>query len=501
MVAWADGSAGSTDSVAARQGRARANRTSMGTPGRNFGASLHRASGGRVPSPPGPPILRPPVLPARGLCGFCRLVASPGPGEIPCEKCPVALYMEGKPGETRSMGFSLPATLSIPLRTLRRDLHAATAGLRGRPLPPCSTRSGEAWPDPVAVRDARPLRVDEIDVLDGDACRVWLVDPSGAPIRFTAGQFLTVLVSVGGRVEARAFGLCSDPAAGERVAIAVRRRPGDSAVDALIDGLRVGRRLHVRGPAGRHGFGLDPDRRAHHVLIAEGEGAAPHLALAIALLGTEPRSRCTVILADRRPSRLLLRRSLEDLAAAHPDRFRLVFLVEEAPAGWEGLVGPPGADGLIDAVDGFRGSAGAGGGLPRVWYLCGSTGLVDGLEAGLAARGVAPADISAWRLLVSPDPQAPPLPSGTQRVRVRAGGTSRTVLVPPGATILEAARASGIALPSSCTVGGCGACRQRRVRGRVVHRRPHCLTAEEEAAGVVLTCVAHPLGPVELEPL
>jgi len=81
---------------------------------------------------------------------------------------------------------------------------------------------------------------------------------------------------------------------------------------------------------------------------------------------------------------------------------------------------------------------------------------------------------------------------------VRFRDEGRTVLVPAGRSILEAATAQGLALAHSCTVGGCGTCRLRLVSGQVAMDEPNCLSAEERALGLVLVCVGRPLGPVEL---
>ncbi len=60
--------------------------------------------------------------------------------------------------------------------------------------------------------------------------------------------------------------------------------------------------------------------------------------------------------------------------------------------------------------------------------------------------------------------------------------------------ILPAAIRQGIGLPYGCRDGACGSCKSKLLEGRVVHG-PHqqrALSAEEEAAGSILTCCAVP---------
>lgn len=75
-----------------------------------------------------------------------------------------------------------------------------------------------------------------------------------------------------------------------------------------------------------------------------------------------------------------------------------------------------------------------------------------------------------------------------------------TVDVAPGQTLLEAALAAGIRLPSSCRNGSCRACMAQLTEGQVRYRVdwPGVL-AEERAEGWTLPCVALPEGDVTLE--
>ncbi len=61
-------------------------------------------------------------------------------------------------------------------------------------------------------------------------------------------------------------------------------------------------------------------------------------------------------------------------------------------------------------------------------------------------------------------------------------------------TVLEAGLAAGIAMPFSCAMGGCAACKVLLLEGEVVMEEPNCLTAAERAEGYVLACVGRPSG-------
>ena len=60
--------------------------------------------------------------------------------------------------------------------------------------------------------------------------------------------------------------------------------------------------------------------------------------------------------------------------------------------------------------------------------------------------------------------------------------------------ILAAAIRQGIGLPYGCRDGACGSCKSRLLEGRVIHgaHQNKALSADEEAAGLILTCCATP---------
>ena len=84
-------------------------------------------------------------------------------------------------------------------------------------------------------------------------------------------------------------------------------------------------------------------------------------------------------------------------------------------------------------------------------------------------------------------------------VTVRPSG--RSFSVERDEPILHAAIQAGIGLPYGCKDGACGSCKSRLLEGRVIHgaHQAKALSAEEEAAGFMLTCCAAPQSDVVIE--
>ncbi|MEY4752720.1 MAG: Ferredoxin [Pseudomonadota bacterium] len=73
-------------------------------------------------------------------------------------------------------------------------------------------------------------------------------------------------------------------------------------------------------------------------------------------------------------------------------------------------------------------------------------------------------------------------------------------MAPDAPTLLQAARAAGLRLPSSCRNGSCRACRCLILSGRASHTIEWPgLSAEELAEGWLLPCVARADGDLVLQ--
>lgn len=77
----------------------------------------------------------------------------------------------------------------------------------------------------------------------------------------------------------------------------------------------------------------------------------------------------------------------------------------------------------------------------------------------------------------------------------------QTVPVDPRETVLAAALRAGVDFPSSCRVGGCGACKCRLTEGEVdeLTETGYLLTAEEIERGTILACQSVPRTDVRVE--
>lgn len=298
---------------------------------------------------------------------------------------------------------------------------------------------------------------------------LWLQPADGEPVIWTPGQFFTLHHTVDGRPHRRAYSISSDPAETARVRITVRKIDNGVVSGALYENAHVGMQLSVLGPSGRFVWPqasalADGDEPV--VLVGGGSGLTPLMSILYAVLRTGSH-RVELRYANRDGDLGLYAEELEALA----DRSPKLTLTR--------ISGHLQASDLQDIAP----SASV--------YICGPSGMMDAATAALASHPADRLHTETFHSVAKQAGSTKPQPA----IFELDGATYRTEVM-PGETLLEAGRRAGATLPFSCAMGGCGACKMTLTNGRVAAETPNCLTAQESAAGEVLTCVSRPLSPV-----
>lgn len=82
---------------------------------------------------------------------------------------------------------------------------------------------------------------------------------------------------------------------------------------------------------------------------------------------------------------------------------------------------------------------------------------------------------------------------------IRFVTSERVITTEDGESVLEAGLREDIDLAFSCTLGGCGTCRVRLLKGQVDMLDENALSDEEIAEGWILACSSKPLSALEIE--
>jgi ferredoxin-NADP reductase len=293
---------------------------------------------------------------------------------------------------------------------------------------------------------------------------------------FVPGQFFTVLVPVEGEVLRRAYSISAGATDG-RVSITVKKIEGGRVSARLVDGAVVGMRLQVLGPSGEFTVAPDATAARHLVAIAGGSGITPIMSIVRSVLAVEARSRVTLLYGNRTEASVIFAAELARMEAGSGGRLVVKHVIEAREGRLDAAAAPMDGD---------------------AYYVCGPEAMMAAARAALLAGGVDGARIREEKFSSPARRQAAQV-EVAQPVTIRRGGVTLDVIVPAGATLLDAGLAAGVPMALSCAMGGCGACAVTLTAGEVVMDEPNCLGPDERARGTILACVARPLSPCTVE--
>jgi len=202
------------------------------------------------------------------------------------------------------------------------------------------------------------------------------------------GQHIDIRLTAEDGYQAQRSYSISAPDDGEQVVITVELVDGGEISPFLIEDLRVGDQIEIRGPIGGY-FVWEPSRGGPLQLIGGGSGVAPLMAMLRARVRTGSDVPVRYLSSARSFDDLIYREELESISSGAEDVEVLHTLTRSQPPNWRGLAG------RVDRVVLAR----------NVWpaftrplcYVCGPTGFVETVATTLVALGHQPRRIKTER--------------------------------------------------------------------------------------------------------
>jgi len=386
-----------------------------------------------------------------------------------------------------------PPTRTAPARPAARPRQAASSG--------AAVPSRRAAPrGPGAGTPARPASragfqtTTVLAVLDeaSDIKTLRLARPEG--FDFVPGQFVPVRVQIDGKPHVRCYSISSPPDTSGYLEISVRRQ-------GLVSGtlhatMRAGATLAINRPAGQFAYPAGDDRPI--ALVAGGIGITPLLSMLRHAVASDPTRPVTLLYSARHEHDIAFLDELRMLAARHPQAKIAITLTQpkEPPRqtedGMRWRVGRVDAELVRQYVP-----------VPAhtVFCMCGPAPMMEGMTTLLSGIGVPVSQIrfehfetAIAAAQVNPSVQAdrieraPAAASEVDAYRVTFEASGRAATATAAMTLLDAAEAEGVTIPSSCRSGVCQACRTRLKDGEA-DCRSDVLDPDDRDAGYILPCV------------
>ncbi len=308
-------------------------------------------------------------------------------------------------------------------------------------------------PSPAATTTLKVTRKDEIargiDLFE-------LRRPDGGELpQFTAGAHVALKVPNG---LVRKYSLCNDPAERDRYQIAVKREEnGRGGSISLIENVNAGDDLIVSAPV--NDFELARNAQAF-IFIAGGIGITPIMAM-MRTLNAIPGKQYKLYYCTRSPEFT----AFHDELRKPPFEDKVVIHHDDGD--------PARALDLWPIVEERKNRAHL--------YCCGPRPLMQAVRDMTGHWSSTAIHMEAFSEAETRKPDDKPF----NVTLAKSGGTFE---VPVGTTILEAMRARGHEVPSSCESGTCGTCRTKLLAGDVDHR--DLVLADHERGEQIMICVS-----------
>jgi ferredoxin-NADP reductase len=202
------------------------------------------------------------------------------------------------------------------------------------------------------------------------------------------GQHVDVRLTAEDGYQAQRSYSIATPADGERITLTVARLEGGEVSPYLVDELRPGDEIELRGPIGGY-FVWEPRLGGPVQLVAGGSGVVPLMAMIRARAAAASTVPMRLLLSSRGWEEVIYRDELSTLTARSDGLAVVHALTRSQPAGWRGYERRIDREMLADA-------AWPADERPHC-FVCGPTGMVEAVASALVGLGHEPGRVKTER--------------------------------------------------------------------------------------------------------
>lgn len=318
--------------------------------------------------------------------------------------------------------------------------------------------------------------------------------PSGAPFRFAPGQFLTLEIPAERGAVHRTYTISSSPSRPRTLTITAKAQPDSIGTRWMLDHLKPGMQMKAVGPSGLFTNAACTSRK--FLFISAGSGITPMMSMTTCMWDEGRDVDVVFINCARRPSEILFRQRLEQMAC-RTTGLDLKFVVD-APDPYSPWTGYQGR--FNQLMLGLM----APDYLEREVFCCGPEPFMQTVRDALSGLGF---DMNHYRQESFAAPATDErsaeiddaIPDEAARVEVCFTRSGVQAVCAETDTILATANAAGLRIPSGCTFGVCGTCKIKKTAGEIHMVHNGGISQKDMDEGYILACCSRPLGKVSVE--
>ncbi|MBT3436836.1 MAG: hybrid-cluster NAD(P)-dependent oxidoreductase [Oceanospirillaceae bacterium] len=316
---------------------------------------------------------------------------------------------------------------------------------------------------------------------------------NNAYFNFAPGQFITLELSVNGENLYRTYTISSSPSRPYSLSITVKAQPNSIGTRWMLDHLNPGMKVRAFGPSGQ--FHLYHHPAEKYCFISAGSGITPMASMTNFLYDRGGDMDVSFIHCARRPSEIIFKRSLEQMAARVPG-IHLAWIVQDKDpfSAWTGYVGRFNQLILELTTPDF---------FDREVFCCGPEPFMQAVRDVLIAADFNMAQYHE-ESFAAPNFEDDDIEHDDVQLD-DAVATKVHFLVSghqldsnQNITVLESANQAGLNIPSACNFGVCGTCKVKKVSGETHMVHNGGISDADIEAGYILACCSKPITDVAI---
>ncbi len=316
--------------------------------------------------------------------------------------------------------------------------------------------------------------------------------PSGALFSFDPGQFLTWELPVPGGPVYRTYTISSSPSRPTSLTMTVKAQPDSVGTRWMFDHMRRACGCGSLAPAESSPSRITRPKK--YLFISAGSGITPMMAMTTCLYDSGRDMDVVFVNCARRPSDIIFRERLEHMAS-RVNGIDLKWVVEDSDrySPWTGYKGF-----FNQLMLGLM----ARDYLEREVFCCGPEPFMQAVREALIGLGY---DMDRYHQesFHAPLPETEVVPEDVTPEQENSAEicfalSGVTTTCSEADSILAAARAAGVMIPSGCTMGICGTCKIQKLEGQVHMVHNGGITDDDIDDGYILACCSHPIGRVKV---
>jgi ring-1,2-phenylacetyl-CoA epoxidase subunit PaaE len=299
------------------------------------------------------------------------------------------------------------------------------------------------------------LSVIDIKKETSDSCTIFFKQPGLRKIKYLAGQYLTLILRIKGRLFYRPYSFSTAPAVDDFLGITVKRIKNGVVSNYINENLQIGDVVEVLEPMGD--FVLNKLANPKNIFLwGVGSGITPLYSILKETLFKDPLSisKVHLVYGNKNQESSIFDEQLKSLHLKFPNIFKITNFysddntIIDCDSSKKGRIN---SDFIIDVVSKDQLSESA-------HFICGPSSLKELIINTLNGLNIDYSSIFTEEFKLSINSKDLSSIQDSQ-VKLFFGGIYSSVSVLKGRTILDAALDSGIELPYSCQTGNCSTCK------------------------------------------